>query len=227
MPIKGYSGHRAAVGQQGSSKAGAPHKVEPRKPRAKRMARLERQEQIRDCAISIFAKQGIAHANHTEVAEASGVSLATLFYHFPDHASLTKSVLAKVSNFLIDTIGHSAIEEGPGGLDAIERILLRLTKAIETNRELVAIWLDWSTARSSDSWSDYLTFNHDACQLVEPLILSAKDNGQADNAIDTATAARVVVGMAHMVAQMSLTSLPYPEIETAVRRLTKGYFRSC
>ncbi len=173
----------------------------------------------------IFAEQGIGHANHSEVAVAAGVSLPTLFYHYPDHASLTRAVLAKVSHFLLDTIGRTAIEEGPGGIDAIERILLRLANALDEHRDLIRIWLDWSTARSSEAWSEYLEFNDKARHLVEPLVAQGQKAGEADLELDISTASRVVVGMAHMVAQMSLTSRPADEIELAVHRLTRGLFR--
>ena len=197
-----------------------------RRPRAKRMARAERSAQIRDCAVQIFARQRIGHANHSQVAEEAGVSLPTLFYHYPDHASLTKAVLTKVTHFLLDTIGRSAIEEGSGGIEAIERILIRLAGSLDAHRDLVAIWLDWSTARSSETWTDYLAFNDDARKLVEPLVAQAQIDGEADPALDVSAASRVVVGMAHMVAQMNLTARPFSEIETAVHRLTEGYFGS-
>lgn len=150
--------------------------------------------------------------------------MPTLFYHYPDHASLTKAVLAKVTHFLLDTIGRSAIEGGPGGIEAIERILMRLASSLDAHRDLVTIWLDWSTARSSETWPDYLAFNDEAQKLVEPLVRQALAKGETDPSLDALAASRVVVGMAHMVTQMNLTSRSFSEVETAVRRLTHGYF---
>lgn len=198
----------------------------PTRPRARRMVRADRAEQIADCAVRIFAREGIGHANHSRVAKEAGVSLPTLFYHYPDHASLTRAVLARVSSFLLDTIGRTAIEEGCGGLAAIERILLRLARSLDEHHDVTAIWLDWSTARSNETWPAYLAFNEDAQLLIEPLIRQAVEEGEAHGIADAPAAARVVVGMAHMVAQMNLTARPYAEIEHAVRRLTSGYFRT-
>jgi len=196
----------------------------PGRLRAQRMARTDRARQICDCAVGILARQGIGHSNHSEVAKAAGVALPTLFYHYPDHASLTRAVLERVSHFLLETIGSSAVADGPGGLAGIERILMKLARSLDENRELVTIWLDWSTARSSDAWPDYLAFHVSAEGLVYPLIEQVKTAGDAASDLDTASAARVVVGMAHMVAQMNLTARPLAEIEAAVHRLTQGYF---
>ncbi|MEL0250625.1 MAG: TetR/AcrR family transcriptional regulator [Novosphingobium sp.] len=190
------------------------------------MSRESRAAQIRDCAVAVFAAEGIGHANHAQVAAAAGVALPTLFYHYPDHAALKRAVVAKVSHFLLDAIGRSAIAEGAGGLCAIERILIRLARSLDEQPELAAIWLDWSTARSDDVWPEYLAFHETAQKLVKPLIHRAQADGDADSGVDAADAARVVVGMAHMVSQMYLTQRHSAEIDDAIHRLVRGYFNA-
>tara|TARA_R110000772_G_scaffold103600_3_gene204684 strand:- start:32299 stop:32907 length:609 start_codon:yes stop_codon:yes gene_type:complete len=186
------------------------------------MKRQDRRIQIRDCALSVFAAEGIAHANHTQIAKAAGVSLPTLFYHYPNHESLTAAVLQFVSKFLLEEIAQCAISEGPAGLPAIQRVLTRFAHSLGVHNDIVTVWLDWSTARASPVWGEYLKFHTSACDLIEPLIRQAQKAGDVDTELGSTEAAIIVVGAAHMITQMSLVGRPPEEIEKAIRRITIG-----
>lgn len=63
------------------------------------MARLtheERRQQILDTALEVFAKQGFQGTTTKQLAEAAGVSEATIFLHFPSKEALYEAILEEL-----------------------------------------------------------------------------------------------------------------------------------
>lgn len=196
----------------------------PSRQRAARMNRGARVQQLRAVAAGVLAERGIGHANHTQIAAAAGVSLPSMFHYFPTAQDLTRAIISDVSEFLLEGIAARTIASAAPGVAGLEAVLAAFAASFDDNIAFVTIWLDWSTAAGGPHWPDYLDFHEKACAIVTPLVAEALAHRDAKSAPDIASGARVVVGLAHLVAQMRMLDRPVREIAADVARLLRGYF---
>ncbi|MCW1432328.1 TetR/AcrR family transcriptional regulator [Novosphingobium sp. JCM 18896] len=192
------------------------------------MSREDRARQLRAAAAGVLAERGIGHANHTQIAAAAGVSLPSVFHYFPTSEDLTRAVLEDVAEFLLEGIALRSMASAETGLAGLEATLEALATSFDANIALIAIWLDWSTAAGGPYWDSYLDFHQRACGIVGPLAAKAlkESSGEAPICSQVERASRIVVGLAHLVAQMRLLRRPVAEIAEETARLLRGYFRS-
>lgn len=68
-----------------------------------------RREQIIDAALKVMIAEGVYHATTRKIAEAAGVNVATLHYHFHDKEEILFSVMELlVANYRATLAGHFA-----------------------------------------------------------------------------------------------------------------------
>lgn len=88
-------------------------------------------------ALRVFARDGIARTNLTDVARAAGVTRGAVYWHFDGKRDLFRAVRDAVSVPLLDRVDLTLLHtHGDDPLQRIERYLLGLLEEIEHNRTL-------------------------------------------------------------------------------------------
>jgi len=168
----------------------------------------------------VFARRGLGGAHHAEIAEEARVSVPTVFFYFPTREALVMAVLEEVARFLTEmtvTI-HSSGGSAP-------EIVLAHAKAfadsVETHPDYARIWLDWSTAMRDEIWPHYLQFQERIVAIIANTIRRWRFEQKVidDEAEDDA---RLVVGSAHMVAQMKFTRCPANKVDHFLHTLVRS-----
>lgn len=206
-----------------TGRAPRPSDEPDRRPRARPMARAERRAQILACALAETAARGLGHARHSDVARAAGVAVPTVFHYFRTREDLAASVIAEVERLLFEDIVEPCFASAASAPEALTGILLAFADAIDTHPDHVRVWLGWSTAVDGAFWPDYLRFYARALEYVGDRIEAGKREGTLDPRLDTGDEARVIVGLAHVIAQMKFANQARAAIERTVRFVVDGY----
>lgn len=195
--------------------------------RAARMAPDARRDQILQCALRCYSVRGIGATRHSDIAQAAGVALPTVFHYFPQREDLVDAVLGEISRFLLVDIADTggARDAGFVATEVIARILLRFDAAIDSHPEHVRVWLEWSVAIREGLWQSYLQFYRGALDVIEDVLARGRAAGELDPALDIADAARVIVGLAHMIVQMRMSGASREQVTRTVHSLVAGYLK--
>jgi len=195
-----------------------------RRQRAPRLSSEARRAQLLDCAFKVFAREGIGHANHTQIASEAGVSLPAVFAYFPTHESLTQAVLDHVSDFMMARLILPAQTGQKSAAAEIEKTLVDFLDLIDSHYEMARIWLDWSTAVRATTWPLYQEHHKKVCAVFEATIARAQAAGETDPSINRSDAAWVIISLGHMIAQMKFAGEPSDRIVRAVHSVIVVYF---
>jgi AcrR family transcriptional regulator len=100
--------------------------------------RDERIPQIVDAAAAVFARDGIDGANMSEIAEAAGVSKATIYHYFASKEDVIAALVKRV--FSLDRTAVDQLQNGDGPVR--ERLLTyaaKLAALFHENRDLFLV----------------------------------------------------------------------------------------
>lgn len=195
-----------------------------RKTRRRRLAPAARRAELLNAALAVFARRGIGRATHAEVAEESGCSLATTFVYFPTREDLVGAVLGEVERFYTDMMSVDRGRVLPGRR-AIRHYVDAFTDSVGAQPDYARVWLEWSTAIRDEIWPRYLAFQQKIVEVLAMTIDRAKTEGTISADVDGDEAARLMVGAAHMLAQMKFSGQPDEKILHFVRTLMTAVFR--
>ncbi|MFJ3214750.1 TetR/AcrR family transcriptional regulator [Kitasatospora sp. NPDC086801] len=98
--------------------------------------RSGKRQAILDGALTLFARDGYTRASLDGIAAAAGVSVRTIYNHFPDKAQLFLAVILDGSRRVADV-----------QIDVIDR---HLRKIVDLEADLVDFGLDWLAVLDSD-----------------------------------------------------------------------------
>lgn len=196
--------------------------VEKSRNRAIRMAPEERRAQLLESALSVYAEKGLGDATHSDLAQKSGVAVPTTFHYFPTKDDLTSAVLAEVSRFLIEDVVESRYEETADATETLTDILMAFCDSIDSNPDHIRVWLEWSVAVRGDIWQKYLEFYHQALRGVTMVTERGLRDGSIRTNVNVEVASRVIVGGAHMVAQMKFADCSRETISETCSSLVQG-----
>ena len=191
--------------------------------RAGRMSPAARKEQLLSCAIKVFANKGIGEAVHADVAAHAGVSTPTTFHYFRTRNDLVFAVLDEIHRFLIEEIVVTHYSPDLNGAESIEDILMTFCDAIQTKPEYIQVWLEWSVSIKREIWPQYLKFYRAAIKGVKVVLRRGIEDGSVKPQIDLDDCARVIVGLAHTVAQMKYSKCSRKTIQHTIHSLVSGY----
>lgn len=169
--------------------------------RRRRLPPEARRRQLLDCAVAVFAAQGLARAGHAGVAEAAGVSVATVFHYFPTREALVDAVLDRVEAYFVAL----ATEVHARPLPLSRRLVLHglaFLATADTRPGHLRVWLDWSTAVREHVWPRYLAFQERLVAIVAESIERGSVDGEIPSRVSSEQAARLFVGNAHMAATL-------------------------
>jgi len=186
--------------------------------RRRRLAPDVRRAQLMECALRVFARRGLGEARHAEIAEEAGVAVPTVFFYFPTREALVDSVLQEVDRFLIDM----ALEVHASDKSADEVMLdhiIAFTNSVDSHPDHARVWLDWSTAIREVVWPRYLDFQDRIFEIITATLQRGQVQGDISRQFDAADQARLLVGSAHMLAQMKFAGQPREKLEQFFRTL--------
>lgn len=191
--------------------------------RARRMSPAERQRQILSHALGEAARLGLERARHSDVARAAGVAVPTVFHYFPTRDELTGAVVEEVARFLLEDLLAASEDPAQPATVVIENILMAFCDSIETHPSYARVWLEWSVAVRGLLWDSYLRFHRAALGGVRDVMVRGVEDGSIRRDVDLDDAARVIVSLAHMVAQMYFSGATRDQVAHTVHSLVQGY----
>jgi TetR/AcrR family hemagglutinin/protease transcriptional regulator len=168
-----------------------------------------------------FARRGLGAARHAEIAALAGVSVSTVFVYFPTRAQLVAAVLAEVERFLLAMAerAHASALPAPEVILAHARAF---ADSVDTHPDHARVWLDWSTAIRDEVWPRYLEFQERVVRIFETTIRRGQREGSVPHDVDPEDDARLIVGSAHMIAQMKFTGLSPTRVDRFLRALVRA-----
>jgi TetR/AcrR family hemagglutinin/protease transcriptional regulator len=186
--------------------------------RRRRLDPAVRHAQLLDLAVAVFARRGLGEARHAEIAAEAGVSVSTVFVYFPTREALVTAVLEEVHRTLADISERIHTRDLPAP-ELLRAHIKAFLDFVATRPDLARVWLDWSTAIRDDVWPRYLELQDKVVGDIRRTI----ERGQADGSIrrrfDPADEALLMVGSAHMLAQMQFTGRELADVEKFVDTL--------
>ncbi len=168
----------------------------------------------------VFARRGLGGARHSEIAKEAKVSVPTVFFYFPSREALVKAVLEEVSRFLTDmTVEiHSSPEPAP---DIVLAHAKAFADSVDTHPDYARVWLDWSTAMRDEIWPLYLEFQENVVGIIANTIRRwQRSRGMSEQ--EAEDDARLIVGSAHMIAQMKFTRCTPEKVDHFLRTLVRS-----
>lgn len=195
-----------------------------RKPRrAARLPPEARRAQLLARAIEAFADAGVARGTHADVARLAEVSVPTVFVYFPTREALVEAVLEEVARFIVEDV-LAPVQRGD---DPVPELLvqtgLAFTEAVGSHPAHARVWLDWSTAFRGDVWPRYLAFQARVVALLKGTMVRGKRDRSLARTLDADDATRLLVGSAHMLAQMKVMGRDRRQVEHFLRTLIDGF----
>jgi TetR/AcrR family hemagglutinin/protease transcriptional regulator len=197
-----------------------PKKRNSARHRAKRLDPSERRPQLLRCALHVFARRGLGGARHSEIAREAKVSVPTVFFYFPTRHALVKAVLDEVARFLTEMTVEIHASSAPAP-DIVLAHAKAFADSVDTQPDYARVWLDWSTAMREEIWPLYLEFQENIVGIIANTIRRwQRKGGLADLAAEDD--ARLIVGSAHMIAQMKFTRVPPEKVDHFLRELVRA-----
>lgn len=193
------------------------------RPRAKRLTPPARRAQILAAALKVFGREGLRAATHAAVASAAGVAEPTVFSYFQTRVELERAVLDEVARFLIEELVEPMHRRSEPASEILEDTLVSFAACVDTHPDHLRVWLEWSTAIRDDLWLLYLEFQTRVVRHFKAAIERGQRDGTLPNALGVDDAARVLVGVGHMIALMKFAGNPQTDIQHLVHSLVQGY----
>lgn len=103
----------------------------------------ERQQEIKDAAIEIFADRGFHAAKVSDIVSEVGVAQGTFYLHFEGKRELFKEILRDFLSLVLETVDNwepAALESREALREELIRVGTKLTRVLVDNRELTAIF---------------------------------------------------------------------------------------
>lgn len=197
----------------------------PRKPvasraRARRLEQSERRPQLLQCAMRVFARRGLGGARHSEIAKEARVSVPTVFFYFPTREALVKAVLDEVARFLTDMTVRIHASNAPAP-DIVLAHAKAFADSVDTHPDYARVWLDWSTAVREEIWPLYLDFQENIVGIIANTIRRwQRERGVSEE--EAEDDARLIVGSAHMIAQLKFTRCAPEKLDHFLRTLVRS-----
>ena len=168
----------------------------------------------------VFARRGLGSARHSEIAREAKVSVPTVFFYFPTRDALVKAVLDEVARFLTEmTVRiHASHADAP---DIVLAHAKAFADSVDTHPDYARVWLDWSTAMRDEIWPRYLEFQENIVGIIANTIRRwQRERGISQEEADDD--ARLMVGSAHMIAQLKFTRCAPEKVDHFLRTLVRS-----
>ncbi len=174
-----------------------------------RLSPEQRRSQLINLAMQVFAKDGLERAGHGDIAKLASVSTATVFNYFPTREDLVEAVLEEIRvhiRTMFNNLGTAKAENAIG----VRVMVAGFDQLINTQPDLVKVFLRWSVAFGHDIREAYLNFQEELLDSVSSRLMNAGPD-RSDG--------RIILGSAHMYALMRLDRTSDDVTERFIERL--------
>ncbi len=192
-------------------------------PTPRRMAPQARRAQLLRCAIMVFARRGLGEGRHAEIAREAGTSVPTVFNYFATRDELLAAVLDEVERFILDDVLRPIQAHDAPAPEVLVESALAWANAVQEHADYARIWLDWSTAVRDGVWGRYLEFQDRVFEVFLPTMLRGRREGSLPANLDVDDAVRLLVGSAHMIAQMQFNGMGAGRVRHFIESLIEGF----
>lgn len=194
---KGHHTEPAAARRtRGRDRAGTPR-------RAPRLTVEDRRRQLLDCAIRVFARDGLNSAGHADVAVVAGVAVPTVFAYFPSKPILLAAVVHEVERHILARAEAVAAQHDTASAKLIA-ILRDFAESFDTHLDFLKIWLNWATSFQEDVWPLFVDFMDRVTELHRGVIHAGQATGELTEDVDPEMSAYLLLGAATVLIQMKV-----------------------
>lgn len=167
----------------------------------RRLPPEERRHILLAHAVDIFARRGIGRGGHTEIAEAGGVSVATVFNYFKTREALVNAVLDEVECYLLG-LAEATYSQTENPVEAIQVHLRAFLNACEERPAYIKVWLEWSASVRDEIWPRYLEFQNRLLDLITGQVDKGIRSGLLEEGLPARERARWALGNTQMLVSM-------------------------
>ena len=189
----------------------------------RRLAPETRRRQLLDCALVVFARRGIGEGRHAEIAREAGTSVPTVFNYFPTREALVVGVLDEVGRFILEDILRPIQRDDVPASQVLLESALAFAAAVGEHPDHARVWLDWSTAVREGVWQRYLAFQDQVFAMLAATTERGKREGDLPPSLDVDDAVRLLVGSAHMIAQMQMSGSDPERVRHFIESIVEGF----
>jgi TetR/AcrR family hemagglutinin/protease transcriptional regulator len=168
----------------------------------RRLAPEERKRLLLNDAVEVFANRGIGRGGHTEIAEMSGVSVATVFNYFNTREDLVEAVLDAVEAKFLN-LAEEIYSQGDAPLEAVSNHLKAFMSLCETEPAYIKVWLEWSCSIREGIWARYIDFQNKLLAMIAKQVDKAIKNGDLAPGLSAAERSRWLLGNSQMLVSMA------------------------
>ncbi len=184
---------------------------------ARERSRLETRRRLMVHGLELFANKGVANTRASDVAEAAGVAVGTLYVHFGDKRGLLREILFAGIEELLEPLHRLAANLPDDLTDAVRRHTTLMVDFAQERQDFCRVLFDPESARLSVSPEifEYLVGMHER-RLREGL-----DRGIFPADLDARVAAYGAVGMLVNVLNWWTHNPEATQRETIIDTLTR------
>jgi TetR/AcrR family hemagglutinin/protease transcriptional regulator len=183
----------------------------PKNTKRSRLNPEERQQQLLDVAVELFAEKGIGEARHADLAERAGVSVATTFVYFPTREALVEMVLAEVARVHIGLFDSIDVEDLSlkEFLHGLAELIVRM---VDEQPGFVKVWLGWSTNYAALMRKSFLDAEGEIIDRLAKILKQAGSSNESQSRDN----ARILLAASQTLSTMKLDGLENKRIQRFV-----------
>jgi len=162
----------------------------------------DRRAQLLEAAIICYARMGVERAGHGDIAKLTGVSTPTVFNYFSNRDALTQAVLDHVKSEILKIFETVVGTPAPKKTGRAHLLLLagNLDTLVDTQPDLIKVWLNWSVSFGKNVRPIYLNFQNQLLDKLHFAVEGLKPSGRAGERAKS----RIIMGAAQTYIMMKL-----------------------
>jgi AcrR family transcriptional regulator len=195
-------------------------------PKAKRMPRAQREQQMLDAAVRVFSRCGYHAASMDEIAEASDVSKPMLYLYLGSKESLFAACIRREADRLIAAVAQAA-EPGLETGEQLRRGLTAFFAFVAEHRDSWVVLYQQARAQGEPVVEDVAAARRQVVGAVTALVRRAarasvpeQRDGVSPDRGEAAAVAQAIVGAADALAGWVIDTGPEAPEETARRLMS-------
>lgn len=163
---------------------------------------LETRKSIIDAAVRVFARQGVANASLTDIAQEAGVTRGAIYWHFANKADLLNSLWVQVQEFYAPLTEASESMDEPDPLGKLQQLYISFFAGMVEDplqRQLFRILFDEGD-RSKDTEAirqSHRQLRSERYQGLQVVLTNAIGRGQIPPGFDVRMGTVTIFSMIH------------------------------
>jgi AcrR family transcriptional regulator len=171
---------------------------------------------IREAAMRVVGRKGLAHATVQEIADEAGVAKGTVYLYFRSREEILEKTTRAAVDELLDRL-RSAAEEGGGFREVLERVLATQLGYLDEHKDFFRLYFETGDAVGKQRQGRQASRKRHVAQLVG-MLESAAARGEI-RAADNERVAVAIAGAVRGVILRRIDERPVVPLERDVRLL--------